>query len=166
MPADYTSPWAGIALEGAVIVVSILLAFALDAWWDERNESARVEEMLDAVASEAEDPHRQRAAFFRHALAGEAAAVEALPMDGLVQGLTNEYLLRMIADGYALPGRHADAVRALRGALGRGFINSPNLSARAVTLESLRATEEFKTLLAEIEPRWRALVEWEKGLGA
>jgi hypothetical protein len=42
-----------------VIVASILLAFALDAWWDERKEGKRVDEMLDAVAAEFES---QRAA--------------------------------------------------------------------------------------------------------
>lgn len=47
-------PWARVAVEGLVIVVSILLAFALDAWWGDREEQARVVEMLDAVASEFE----------------------------------------------------------------------------------------------------------------
>ncbi|UCC25118.1 MAG: hypothetical protein JSU98_15535 [Gemmatimonadales bacterium] len=59
MPADSRIPWARVALEGAVIVASILLAFALDAWWDERKERGRVGEMLDAVAAEFE---AQRAA--------------------------------------------------------------------------------------------------------
>jgi hypothetical protein len=31
-------PWFRIAAEGAVVVASILLAFAIDAWWDERLE--------------------------------------------------------------------------------------------------------------------------------
>ena len=37
-----------------MIVVSILLAFALDAWWTESQERERVGEMLEAVASEFE----------------------------------------------------------------------------------------------------------------
>lgn len=32
--------WTRLALEGAAIVVSILLAFAIDAWWDDREDRA------------------------------------------------------------------------------------------------------------------------------
>ena len=35
--------------EGAVIVLSILLAFAIDAWWDERQERIRVVGQLEQV---------------------------------------------------------------------------------------------------------------------
>lgn len=31
-------PWPRIIAEGAIIVVSILLAFSIDTWWDERSE--------------------------------------------------------------------------------------------------------------------------------
>jgi hypothetical protein len=51
---DRRVSWVRIVLEGGVIVVSILLAFALDAWWDDTQERARVGEMLDAVATEFE----------------------------------------------------------------------------------------------------------------
>jgi hypothetical protein len=33
-----TVPWKHIAVEAAAIVASILLAFAIDAWWDARAE--------------------------------------------------------------------------------------------------------------------------------
>jgi len=33
-------------IEGVVIVISILLAFAIDAWWDERQETVQTERML------------------------------------------------------------------------------------------------------------------------
>ena len=45
-------PWSRMALEGAVIVFSILLAFAIDAWWDERKEKIEGLEQLARVASE------------------------------------------------------------------------------------------------------------------
>jgi len=32
--------WKRLAIEAPVIVVSILLAFTIDAWWDERGERA------------------------------------------------------------------------------------------------------------------------------
>ena len=45
-------PWSRMALEGAVIVFSILLAFAIDAWWDKRKEKIEGIEQLARVASE------------------------------------------------------------------------------------------------------------------
>ena len=39
--------WPKVALEGVVIVVSILFAFAIDAWWDERNaRDAEIEQLV------------------------------------------------------------------------------------------------------------------------
>lgn len=38
--------------EGAVIVVSILLAFAIDAWWDDRRDRVEEEEILAALTAE------------------------------------------------------------------------------------------------------------------
>ena len=34
-------PWRRILIEGAVIVVSILLAFSIDTWWNDRIEHQR-----------------------------------------------------------------------------------------------------------------------------
>lgn len=45
-------PWKRITVEGATIVVSILLAFAIDAWWDERNQASANQEQLSRVAAE------------------------------------------------------------------------------------------------------------------
>jgi hypothetical protein len=44
--------WSRLTLEGLVIVVSILLAFALDAAWDERKESIRRDEYLRVLTDE------------------------------------------------------------------------------------------------------------------
>ena len=45
-------PWGQLAFEGTVIVVSILLAFAIDAWWDGRQEADLQIERLAGVAVE------------------------------------------------------------------------------------------------------------------
>lgn len=42
-------PWARIAVEAAAIVSSILLAFAIDAWWQGKIEEARERELLVAL---------------------------------------------------------------------------------------------------------------------
>ena len=39
-------PWKRLSVEAAAIVVSILLAFAIDAWWDDRNERIEGAEIL------------------------------------------------------------------------------------------------------------------------
>ena len=45
-------PWRRVLLEGAVIVVSILLAFAIDAWWTNRIEQQREREQLISMLAE------------------------------------------------------------------------------------------------------------------
>ncbi len=45
-------PWARILAEGAVIVVSILLAFTIDAWWDNYIEQQREREQLVSMRAE------------------------------------------------------------------------------------------------------------------
>jgi hypothetical protein len=38
MKATAQIPWTRIAVESIAIVASILVAFAIDAWWEERQE--------------------------------------------------------------------------------------------------------------------------------
>jgi hypothetical protein len=45
-------PWRRIFIEGAVIVVSILLAFSIDAWWGNRIEQQREREQLVSMRAE------------------------------------------------------------------------------------------------------------------
>lgn len=45
-------PWRRIFIEGAVIVVSILLAFSIDAWWNNRIEQQREQEQLVSMRAE------------------------------------------------------------------------------------------------------------------
>ena len=41
-----------MARESLAVLAAILIAFSLDAWWDERRETARMLDALDAVATE------------------------------------------------------------------------------------------------------------------
>ena len=52
----------------------------------------------------------------------------------------------------------------MRTAIDHGFINYPNLNEVDVFLEGLRSEPEFQALMAELKPRWEAVVEWERGL--
>jgi len=45
-------PWLRILIEGVVIVVSILLAFGIDAWWEEQQDQAEEQRILSALLDE------------------------------------------------------------------------------------------------------------------
>ncbi|MEQ8330401.1 MAG: hypothetical protein RH859_08080 [Longimicrobiales bacterium] len=45
-------PWVRIGTEGLAIVVSILIAFSIDAWWDGRQERARETVLLNGLLSD------------------------------------------------------------------------------------------------------------------
>lgn len=49
MNTDRTIRWRQIAVEGIVIVASILLAFAIDAWWDDRQRDEYEQVVLQAL---------------------------------------------------------------------------------------------------------------------
>ena len=52
MPNSHDIPWKRIAVEGVAIVISILLAFAIDAGWEERRERIEEAEILLGLQSE------------------------------------------------------------------------------------------------------------------
>jgi hypothetical protein len=77
--------WKRLAIEAAAIVVSILLAFAIDAWWEERGdrqaESVLLERLrtdfseIQAALTVVEEEHRaasEACLFFMNVAAGEA----------------------------------------------------------------------------------------------
>ena len=63
---------------------------------------------------------------------------------------------RACAPGYALVGRRDDALRWLREAVERGFINHPFLARLDPFLESIRGDAEYKALMQQVQRRWQA----------
>lgn len=53
MPISPPTPFKRFLIEGAVIVSSILLAFAIDAWWDQAKVNRDVVEILRLIEAEA-----------------------------------------------------------------------------------------------------------------
>jgi hypothetical protein len=51
-------PWPRISVEAVAVLVSILLAFAIDAWWEDRKERAFEQETLRGLKAEYEDHHQ------------------------------------------------------------------------------------------------------------
>lgn len=68
--------WGRIAAEGAVIVVSILLAFAIDAWWDRQRDREVEREALGVLVEELDSVIEQMTEFRRFAENKSRAAVE------------------------------------------------------------------------------------------
>ena len=66
------------------------------------------------------------------------------------------------AEACALIGRPDDALRWLRFAVDRGFINYPFIAEHDPFLIDLRDDPRFRKLAAEVRLRWEAIVEWEQ----
>lgn len=52
MTASQTLPWKRLLAEAVAIVVSILLAFAIDAWWDNRNDRHTEQVLLQRLKAD------------------------------------------------------------------------------------------------------------------
>jgi hypothetical protein len=52
MSTNNSIPWKRISAEGVTIVISIILAFSIDAWWDERQERRDEMEILERLLVE------------------------------------------------------------------------------------------------------------------
>ncbi|WP_411278678.1 protein kinase domain-containing protein [Gemmatimonas sp.] len=119
------------------------------AWWiaisGRRIEAARI---LDLVAAGADDLRGAFATFLRCALEGDEAGALRVGTEEMEGSISNEWLLRFMADGWALLGRKREALRALRAAMKRGFINPHDLASGGGFLGPLVADAEYQALLA------------------
>ena len=89
--------WSRLSLEGLVIVVSILLAFALDAAWDDRQENIRRDDYLSVLG----DEFRAAAEEMQEQIGDHERQVRSI-----------ETMLRQLADGQDFS---ANAFRSLTG---------------------------------------------------
>ena len=62
MPNSHDIPWKRIAVEGMAIVASILLAFAIDAWWQRRAELEKANALVVSLSADfqASQEHLER----------------------------------------------------------------------------------------------------------
>lgn len=97
--------WQVLMVEGGVIVLSILMAFGIDAWWAERQHTRLVRDALTGVADEiwsAESElasngsvhlrHVQNTAALAETLAVHPAGSTVVVPDSLVAGLFEQYV--------------------------------------------------------------------------
>jgi len=91
-------PWPRILAEGVAIVVSILLAFGIEAWWSNREVRLNVQENLIALRDELGSNLREieYELSYRHAV---IASIEKLSSsDGSASSLTPEEIDKLIGD--------------------------------------------------------------------
>lgn len=125
--SDRSKPieWNRLLVEGIVIVASILLAFAIDAWWDDRQERQAERRQLLSIAAELESNGARLQEKLDLLSVAEAAARELLlwmgpePRAVQPQELTDMFaqmyaigafaLLRGASEHYLSAGRAEDA---------------------------------------------------------
>jgi Tfp pilus assembly protein PilF len=163
-PREQAAPLAHRSLELAPDA-SLLQVSA--AWWIAvAGQPTEAVAILGRARRAAPDDLRGTfASFLECAFTGDADGARRIATFEMERVLSNEYLCLMLAEAYALLDRNDDAVRAMRAAVRLGFINHRHLTGDAPFLDGLRGDPDFQALLAEIQPRWEAVVEWERGQG-
>jgi hypothetical protein len=92
--------------------------------------------------------------------ADQALAHVTSDLDRVMRG--SEFNSLVMAEGYALLGRSDDAMGWLGVAFDRGFIRYPYLAHHDRFLDGVRDDPRFVELMAEVKPRWEAMVAWER----
>jgi eukaryotic-like serine/threonine-protein kinase len=101
-------------------------------------------------------PYGSMSSFLSLALRKDAGAVRHVTTQLEQAAYWTEFLALFLADGYALLGQRDTAIRCLRTAVNRGFINYPCLADWDPFLEPVRGQPEFEELLQHVKRRWQA----------
>lgn len=131
---------------------SILLAFALDAWWEERTEQARTEELLAAVGAEFE----LEAAELDSIVAANERAFEQLPR-----------VMARTDPARSLPPVPDDSIPILASAILETQIYDPGFGALTALISSGGLEEIDDPELRRVLGGWQAELldlEWEREL--
>lgn len=138
-----TLPYSRIVAEGVAVVLSILLAFAIDAAWDQRKERQQERAILTSLAADFEDTRGLLAAGITSHEKFRDSAVKLLGiLDENATGADPEAIDGLINDVFV----NAKTVEVLNGSLSALFA-SGNLD--------LIENEELRSLLAA----WPSLVD-------
>lgn len=96
-------PWLRVIAEGVVVVVSILLAFGIDAWWEDRQDRAFEREALRRLQVEfSENLDRIDTSSFNKVSANASSLyelVESLPPEAESVSISNTLLAAVLATG-------------------------------------------------------------------
>lgn len=134
--------WAQLSVEGVAILISILLAFAIQAWWDQRQEEEEQVRLLTALSIEMTQ-NAQGATDFSQRKAAQAAILETMinALDSVPEGTP------------------VNVSRAqLRGSVGSGTYGARRAAFDALVLSGQLRFIENDLLRQEIS-KWPSLVE-------
>ncbi len=142
MANTHDIPWKRISAEGVAIVVSILLAFSIEAWWAERQERAEERGLLESLYVEFE-VNRDEAAFV---ISVHERAIQAV---ATLLELSQDEIL-------ALP---MEAVEEIVGSLGnpytfdavRGSVDALNSSGKLGILRDRELRETLTTFVNDLD---------------
>ena len=153
-------PWLRVFAEGVAIVVSILLAFGIQAWWEERQDRAEEERILVALSDEfaanrevlatnrtSHEAQQQAALTLLRAAASEIA----MPMDSV------DYLLSDII-WYGTDGWVTGTMDALLSSGDIGLISNKSLQLSLASWPDLR--ERLAAVEAEDEHGYEVLLPY------
>ncbi len=93
--------WKRIGIEAAAIVASILLAFAIDAWWEDHKEAASRSDQLQSLVREFEEAHRhlsQEVRGLESSLSGTIKILEMMGPDASDQ--SNQLLSKALIESF------------------------------------------------------------------
>jgi len=96
----------------------------------------------------------QIAAFLVDAGTAKDGGTAACPPVIDLEATAGDVFPRMLAQGYALAGMPEDAIRCLRVAIDRGFINYPFLARHDPFFDSIRTLPSFQRLMEPLRDRW------------
>jgi eukaryotic-like serine/threonine-protein kinase len=149
-----------IAMAPAASMLHVIAAWQIT----EAGAAAEGCELLGrAGASLAGTPLGRWALFLKHAREGDADGALAQVDPEFERAMQrNEFSAHAVAQGYALLGLADDALRWLRVAIDGGFINYPYTTAHDPFVAGLRGDPRFQRLMADVRPRWEAVVAWER----
>jgi hypothetical protein len=134
--------WRRLSIEAAAIVASILLAFSIDAWWDDRLESLDEDRILDTLRAEFLSNIESIPTYIERHQVSAAYTQELLDMmtetePGSTLSYPADKLMRVLVHFTTDP--HIGALDAILQSGELRYISNPNIRERLVTWPRLVA---------------------------
>ncbi len=143
MPNTRDIPWPRIIAEGGAIVISILLAFWIEAWWDDRSDALQERTLLTALLED----FRATSDEFETTIAGHSQVFSSM-----------EQILFWAESGSVPKESHAQVDQLLASVFYRNTFDPP-MGAVDTILASGRLNLARNPALVTELTRWTALVE-------
>ncbi len=144
MPVSRQIPWQRLMVEGGVIVVSILLAFFIDAWWENEGDRKREAEVISALAEDFRDHSETIRDHVSRAQARQAGAEELFRAIGPGREVADVHIVGLINEVWNWDPVifQGGTLEALMSGAGLSVIRDPSLR---------RALSDWRQEVADLE---------------